>query len=313
MNFMKKLFNEKIDYVILILFIISSTITLLMFYIRNSQKLIFLTVQDNHSIICNKDNLLDLNIKCSRQDTMYMNKEMVDNTYILDYTTKDTYMIDLVDIVYINRYSYEHDSYFDYKLTFSIPFDSNKEIELNNFYLVINYLNDETLNFKMGSLSILPTTDDSFDILINNMKGIVNTFEEKQYLVGVIFDIENLLDCIEIINISTISSIVDLDLSNIVYLDSSDINPTEDIKDLLCFEYDPFIYNHNINNINIDLSNELILFIPLKYKQVIQVKTLGFIIEYLQNGEYHYQLIYPFKFFNTYSESIVEKIEYDFN
>ncbi len=99
--------------------------------------------------------LLDLNIKCSRQDTMYMNKEMVDNTYILDYTTKDTYMIDLVDIVYINRYSSEHDSYFDYKLTFSIPFDSNTEIELNNFYLVINYLNDEgKLYFVMRKIPV---------------------------------------------------------------------------------------------------------------------------------------------------------------
>ena len=128
--FINKLIKEKIDYLILILFILSSTITLLIFQIRNSQKLIVLTIQDNHSIITNKTNLLDLNIKCSRQDTMYMNKEMFYNTYILDYTTKDTYMIDLVDIIYQSRFSYQHDSYFDYKLTFNIPFNSTQEIEL---------------------------------------------------------------------------------------------------------------------------------------------------------------------------------------
>ena len=218
-----------------------------------------------------------------------------------------------MDIIYQSRFSYQHDSYFDYKLTFNIPFNSTQEIELNNFYLVINYLNDESLHFKMGSLSILPVEDDSCDILINNMKGIVNTISQKQFLVGIVLDIENLVDCIELINISSISSVVDLDLSNIVYLENSDINSTMAINEILGFNYDPLIYTHNHTTISIDLDSRNVLFIPLKYKQVIQIKTLGFIIEYFKNGEYHYQLIYPFKFFNTYTESIVEKLEYDYN
>ena len=99
----------------------------------------------------------------------------------------------------------------------------------------------------------------------------------------------------------------------LVYLENSDINSTMAINEILGFNYDPLIYTHNHTTISIDLDSRNVLFIPLKYKQVIQIKTLGFIIEYLKNGEYHYQLIYPFKFFNTYTESIVEKLEYDYN
>ena len=312
MNFVKKLFKEKIDYILLILFILSTTITLFIFYYRNTQKLVFLTISDNYSVIVNEDNLFSLNIKCSRQDTMYMNKEMVDSTYILDYTTQDTYLIELKDIKYIDRYSYEQDSYYDYNLTFYIPFQSNGEIELKNFYLIINYLNDESLNFKMGSLSILSTNDLSSDILIKNMKGIVNVYDEKQYLVGIIFDIEGLENSIEVINILTISGIVDLNLNKTVVLESHDILATTIIDDLLDAPYDPF-EKTNKGKLNMDLDQEQILLIPLSYNEKIQIKTLGFMIEYLKNGEYHYQLVYPFMFFNTNTESIVEKFEYDYN
>ena len=48
-------------------------------------------------------------------------------------------------------------------------------------------------------------------------------------------------------------------------------------------------------------------------RENLNVKTLGFIIDYLDNGIYKQQIVYPFKFFETGENSTVEKIEYDFN
>lgn len=312
MNYVKKLFKEKLDYIILILFLLSVSITLLILYTRNSEKLIFLTVQDNYSVITNEDNLLEFNVKCSRQDTMYLQKEMIDTTYLLDYTTEDNYLIEVKDIVYLGRYSYEGDSYFDYRFQLMLPFRSDQEIELNNFYLVINYLNNETLNLKMGSLSVLSTDEGDREIVIKNLKGIVNEYDNKQYLVGIIFNFASINNFIEIININPISTIIENDLENIKLLESVEINSTMSISELLEYDYNPFSKN-NKTTISLDLDKEKAILVPLKYNKKVQIKTLGFIIEYLNNGEYQYQLVYPFQFFNTSIESLVEKVEYDYD
>lgn len=311
MNYVKKLSKNKWEYLLLILLLISVFVTLMIFQIRNSKKLIFLTSLKNYSLVLDEEDF-NVNIKCSRNDTMYFNQKMIKNAYFYDQKTKDTYLVKVKDInLEKDYYQYQYDQYYDYDLTISIPFTSNEVIKFKNFFLVLEYLNDEKLNFKMGTLALLTKPSSQNEIIINSLKGIVNVANQKETVVGIILKMSSLHDEIILNKVEIISSVVNANMNEIKELKNCP-DQTEEISKILQKEYDIF-KRVNDTTTEILINNEKTLVVPFSYDFVSQVKTLGFILHYQINSESFEQIIYPFKFFETTNFSQIEKMSYDYH
>lgn len=310
MNYVKKLLRSKGIYIILFITILAIVIIFLLLQIRNSKKIEFLTVQNNYTHINDDNNPLSLQVSCSRNDTMYFNKKLVKNCTFIDYENYDSFLVELVDISKQNKnLNHENESYYSYRLLFKFPFSSSDIIVLNNFYLNIEYTNDEKIVLPMGSLAIASNNYSGTDIIISSMQGIVNKSNENNTLVGVVLRTASLEKNIQIIGIKAISSIVEINLNEVEKINDKTIVNNEPIEKILGKEYD--IYNYiTSTTLNSPIEMNLQYILPLMYKKSQVVTTVGFIIKYLKNDVEFEQIIYPFKFFNCDNNVDIKKIMY---
>lgn len=315
--FKKPLFKNKLDYLLLAVLVVCVFIVLLILQIRNSKKLIFLSVIDHYSyVLAGEEDVMEpltFTIKCSRNDTMYFDKSLINTVYLYDQTTQDSYQV-LIDEINLqeDKFYYQNDGYYDYQLKIKIPFKTSSQIQLTNFYLRLEYQNDEKLNFKMGSLAFI-FDNDSYqnNFLISNLKGIINEINNQKTLVGINLKIESKQEMLTLNSIETISSKVKTNLQETKII-SSELNFNDDITEILGKDYDLFKPN-NQDELNLVLNNNTNLFVPLIYNEYCQIKVLGLIINYTIADKQFSQLIYPFKFFETTSTKEIEKMSYKIN
>lgn len=241
---------------------------------------------------------------------MYFNKKLVKNCTFIDYENYDSFLVELVDISKQNKnLNHENESYYSYRLLFKFPFSSSDIIVLNNFYLNIEYTNDEKIVLPMGSLAIASNNYSGTDIIISSMQGIVNKSNENNTLVGVVLRTASLEKNIQIIGIKAISSIVEINLNEVEKINDKTIVNNEPIEKILGKEYD--IYNYiTSTTLNSPIEMNLQYILPLMYKKSQVVTTVGFIIKYLKNDVEFEQIIYPFKFFNCDNNVDIKKIMY---
>src|SRR5690606_19154080 len=86
-------------------------------------------------------------------------------------------------------------------------------------------------------------------------------------------------------------------------LEDISFNQGKDINEILGYSYNLYNINNNID-LNLEFSESLNVFVPLKYKSDILLNKLGFLIEYEINNEIKYLVIDDFNFFETYFLSI---------
>ena len=312
MSYVKKLLAKNLWFIITILLIIVTTIILIFLYIRNSKSLEFLTIPKEYYIEYSEETYLETSIKCTRKDTMYLDKELINEVYIYDNITKEEYLLNLIDIKKDTLYEYENVNYYNYELKLLIPFKSNSLISLENCYMKINYLNDETLNFKLGKIFLYNKEESTKVFTISSLKGIVSIVNDKKTLSGVILSLKNEIDNLTITNIESLNNNVLVNVGKIKQLEHADYEATTPISEILGYEYS--IYE-SVNQIDIlyEIDKEIILFLPLSYLTSSNITTLGFEITYLLDDNTYSQIIEPFMFFKSYEDVLVDHFVYDFN
>lgn len=191
----------------------------------------------------------------------------------------------------------------------TIDLEEDFSIEINDAKLEINYLQGITVNLQIGSLSYYFYQNDDSSVTLNHLKGLINTYDDK-VLVGVNIGLKNNTNKNIIIN-----NITPLDLNLEAAVDEILINRTFDqgkkIDELLGYNYQ--LYNlSNTSNINIELDEEINIFVPLKYKSNILLNKTGFLVEYEVDGIIKYLCIDDFLFFETslYSLNKINSLKY---
>ena len=122
MNYVKKLLKANWLLIVGIFILISALSVLLILYFRNTKTLEFFTVQQEYYIEFEENTYFKTSVKCSRKDTMYLDKELVSSVSIYDNNTKEEYLLDLVEINKLDLYEYNEKNYYDYELKLLIPF-----------------------------------------------------------------------------------------------------------------------------------------------------------------------------------------------
>lgn len=312
MNYAKKLLNKKVLYLVLFGVILIICIIFSLLQIRNSKKIEFVIIQENYSYVRDEENPLSLQINCSRNDTMYFNKKLIKNCSFIDYENYDSFLVELIDIDKQNKNMHYQDKiYYSYQLLFKLPFSSNEVIKLNNFYLKMEYVNDEKITLPMGTIALAANQYTGNAVIISSMQGIVNKSNDSDTLVGIVLK-TNSLNNIEITNIKTVSTITEINLEEIKEITNEKIINDKPIEEILEKEYD--IYDVKLTprlNRTIEIGKMYVL--PLMYRKAESIKTLAIIIKYFENGEELEQIVYPFKFFSGNQKMNVKKIVYDGN
>lgn len=312
MNYAKKLLNKKSFYLFLILSILIVVLVLVLLQIRNNKKVVFLLSQENYSYVKDESTPLILNVGCSRDDTMHFEKKLISKCIFSDYDTNNYFLVELIKIEKLKEnQTYENNKYHQYQLSFKLPFSSNEIIKMNNFYLNLEYTNDEKLSLPMGTIAIASNNYNGNDIIISSMEGVVNENNDHQMLVGITLKPKMIEKDIIINKIKTISAITNLNLGEIKEI-TSEIENDQPLNDLLGKEYD--LYNNKlINKLSLEIQSDKKYLIPLIYSKMDSITTLAFIIEYEKNGEIFEQVIYPFKFYSSSNDTLTKRLVYGRN
>lgn len=147
MNYMKKS--------IISIYIILVTITLI-----SCKKESKISVLEKDYSLINENLIIDFysNIK----DNPYLKESSINSIYLYDEASKDYLPISIVKILKKTNYKYE------IEMNLNLP---NYDIlEMKSAYLIINYVNNKTLKFKIGSVYLLNIVE-SFDYLILKLNG----------------------------------------------------------------------------------------------------------------------------------------------
>ncbi len=307
MNFVKRLSNRKVIYLIFGVIIIIIAATFVLLQVRNSKKVVFLTIQNDYSYIKDQKNGLSVQVNCSRDDTMYFNKKLIRQCSFMDYESYDSVQVNLQSIKKkAEKIKYDGEEYFGYQLSFDLPFSSNDIMKFNNFYLKMEYVNDEIISLPLGSVAIASSDYLGDDLVIGSLQGIVNDSNNYQTLVGIVIKPLSEADDVEIVDIKAVSSVVSLNLGDSVELIDEVVN-NDSLEKLLNKEYD--LYNSKLDSqLREPLEMGKQYLIPFHYNKCQQIKTLAFTITYLKNNELFEQLIYPFQFFNGPEQIVAKKV-----
>lgn len=183
-----------------------------------------------------------------------------------------------------------------YKLKPIIDKTVDITLEMKNAKLEISFKRGTNSSIAIGSLCIYSFNNTSENLSIIKLKGLVNDFDGNK-LVGVLMGLKNnTKEDLIIKNIYPLDININASYAEIIEL--NDFNQKENISYILGYNYKLYENIEN-DNLEISLSDEIKLFIPIKYKDRITVNKVGFLIEYVMNNELHYYIIDDFLFFDS--------------
>ena len=307
MNSMKKIFN----YILIAFFIIAAILVIVILLIPEKNQLTILSVEQEYLLASNEEETkLNMVAFASEKNSAYFNQQSITDAYILNYENKEKFkvVIDNIDNTK-KKVSYMEKDYYQYNFTLGINFFADQKININNAYLVLDYPDDSSINFRIGSI-VRYYAQNEGDLEYTRLKGIINAYDKKSYLCGILINL-NSTNKIKITDIYSLSSGVNTDGKNIMIGDmsyASNINMHDIIK-----SYNPLDLSTQMKPLYLEGSQTL--FIPLVYDSLKQITISSFVIKYEYNGEVYEKLIYPFKYFdvkNAYDYKI-NKVTYDAN
>ena len=239
--------------------------------IRKPKQIKITTVRESYNqvVLSNDDYKLNIRILVNQKNAFITNIDEISNAYIGN--NDDLYKAEVCEINYGNYTLIENEKFYEY--SFYINLDLKINIEIENAFLYINYLNQKDIAIDIGSISLYRINENSFnDFSITNLKGVVNQISGKKTLVGIVFDIKS-NECININNIS----LFDLNtyISGIYDISQEVINYSDNIDLIINKEY-------NLNDEEI-IVNKLVdktksFIITLGYKRYIPISELEFYI-----------------------------------
>ena len=293
MIIMKK--KYKIFLVISIIIILISLILLLNFTRDNN--ISFLTLKKHYSLIYNEYPEVEIHLYSSQSKSHYTKKDYMNTISI--YNDDSLYKVNLETITNTKRIMYHNkEPYYEYILKLKFDLKSNDLIYIRNSKLQIKYSTEEILDVELGNICFSNNvTDNHFNV--HKVQSIVNDFGTHESLVGVIMSLSTNYNC-TIKNIKPISSSILINKEKIVVGNNLEYDHNELAVNIFGSDFNSFKYSTNtFSDITFNKNIKKDVAIPLCYIEKEYVDNIGFIIEYVIENITYYQIINPYKLFNT--------------
>lgn len=191
----------------------------------------------------------------------------------------------------------------------TITLEDDYKLEMDKSILELSYAQGANVSISIGSFSYYYFKKDEHSLSLKQLKGLVNTYDDKM-LVGIMLGLKNNSN-----NIITIKNIIPLDTNVIASLSEVKydqyFNQGDSIDEILGYKYNLYSFEES-KPIDFIVTDDVSLFIPLKYKQNILLNKLGLLVEYVENGDLKYFCIDDFMFFETslYSINKINNLKY---
>lgn len=279
----------------------SVVLTLVLIYAilsRKPQDIKLTIIPQAHSFVSLKDEeeVLKFTLMINQKDTYVTNLNRLKNAYISDLEENNLYPIIISKINYLGNRTIKQEVYFDYAFYFSSK-SLEDEFFIEKAYLLLEY--DVTiLKVKIGSFSSFKVeTFNSKALRINYLKGIVNPYEDKKILVGFIIGFKN--DSNNELIIESIKP-----LNNIVCVNYCE--PTIDIPSAIATIEE--LVNYEINNvcpytIEKDVQAGVNFLCTIGYRELYEIDTLAFKIDYRLNNRLETMFFAPFTFYKDHEQA----------
>ncbi len=251
----------------------------------------------------------NVSIYSTHQDDYYLDMTSINSVVLKSQDRKEFYTLNLNKIVKEQQTEiYQNQTFYKYRFNLMLPLKEIDNFSLDDATLELNYISDESLSLKLGTFIMYDNLNDSH-LTITKLKGVVNTIDNLQVLCGMGITISS-KNNVTIKKIETLDQRININNDQIKVLENSDYLNETLMSTLLQDEYNPYHVN-TTNNLDITINDteSKHYLIPFSYQKLFSIDTLGFIITYSLDGIIYQQLIYPFKFYATTTNSY-EVIKY---
>lgn len=212
--------------------------------------------------------------------------------------------------------------YYLFSFVFTLPQvdATNYDLCINDAILLLECINDE-IEIKLGSFyyyKIPYFGDESENLSISKLKGIVNYVNANKTLVGLVLGLRNnSKDDIKITSIEIFDKTIYPSMGDVKLVDE-DVSSSDNLSGLLGYDYNIYKEEDKLEKEIVIYKDEVVNYlIPLKYNKDYIIDSASMVINYkLNNKEYSYYLdnITLFTDFNlTIDESMLEVLTYNGN
>jgi hypothetical protein len=276
---------------------------------RSKDSFKFLTIKQDYQVVGkNNVGLLQLDIYENHKNSYYLNTEAIESVYLKEKNSDSVVSVELKNIVEVSDFSYEEIAYTKYRLDIEIPLESIGLFTISKCMVELNFVNEEKVVLPMGSFNYISQEGLDNPLNMPNLKGIVNPFEEVNYLSGVLITLQNETNHeVTITSIETISENVLIQNNNIEELLSNDIKEETPMDELIHRDFNLKDIERGIFQERNITNSRTTLLLPLGYKELFPITKLGLIIYGTVDNVEFKQIIHPFKFYNS---STIQPIYY---
>ena len=286
--------------------IIISGLAVLIFIKKQDKTVSFFTFPHSYNYVAThfEKEEIEVEIFLNRNDALITNRQAVAEVWITDSERENVLPLKLLSIENNdNKLTVNEETYYGYDYIFEVELVTETDFEflLSEAYLGLELRNGEVIFLKLGSFSLYKISGfGSEELSVSHLQGIVNKIDDVKTLVGICFTLKNKTSAeITVTDLKVFSQILHPALSDIIFPEAKTIKSGEDIQELIG-SYNP--YKVEVGNINFTIKpkSEVKILLPLKYKTLLPVKELGFIVEYELKGEIRNLYFNEFTFFTDY-------------
>lgn len=303
MNYLKRNYKQLILIICIILTLAASLFILL----KPSKKSITLLTYDaEYFLIDNDYPSMEVLVYSSVYDTPFLDIDSVQDTYLLDVKTNDSYMLKLDSISFNGKSRYNESVYYGYLISFVVPFLTEDLISISDAYLKIEYINSESISFNIGSVYMIQDNENDELFYTTNKGYTINAYDN--ILLGCVnIHLKKNNECHDDINIVNIDAI-----STKCYVDKAKLLSTND--DISLEGYNIIRDSTTPNNsYPLELTGDEYLSLYLKYDEIYETSSLGFVIYYEVNNIIKKKIVYPFKYYKTSKPKEVIEYYYEYD
>ena len=293
---------RKFFFGVVFLFIVISLIVLHLDKPSKSMVHLLTVYKDYSRIITKPEETISIPIYSDYEDTFLLDKEAITSSYISNEINSLEIKIDNIRKTEdINKL--DEETYTLYYIDISFPYNLTSEqiIDISDCKLSLTYINDESIDLEIGNMYLMfNPIEENNQISLYRMFALTNFYNGKEFISAIVFGLTNMTcENIKITEIDNNIQTMNLDIDEAKFIDEIN-NVHESIESIIRHEYNPIgIISFSTS---IDLINDKLLVVPIKYEDVIQTTNrFPLIIKYIyQDKEYSY-IIDDFMFFETHN------------
>ena len=290
---------RKVFFGLLFVFIIA-TIILLSLNESPKDTVSLLTIyQDYSRIISKKDEIISIPVYVDYLDSFLLTPEAITSAYLIDnLNTLEVNIENIRKTEEVDKLNEETYYLFNIDIKFPYNLESEQLISLNNCKLEINYINDESIDLEIGNMYLMfKQIEENNQISLYRMFSLTDFYNGKEYISAVLLGLTNITkDDLKIISIENNIPTMNFDLKEAIFT-NEELDIHENVSSIINHEYNP-IGNATLSN-SIDLIDNKLLFMPIKYENTIQITNrFPIIIKYIYKDKEYYYIIDDFMFFN---------------